>query len=408
MNKKAIAILGAIFILIVGTLGFLVYSKYGKSDSATPPQNTDTGNTDNNSNNNNTDTGNGGDNSDSGNGGNGQATTTPPLNDGGVTLHKLSDEPVYNPIIFYNGSAISYFNRDGEVYQAGIKSDSNPLQLNEKVKLDMPLKPRIDHIIWPNQGNDYIVEISEGSKKYFSYFNAQTKTYTDYPEQIISVGWLPAADKVMYIWLENGKATLNVSDPDTRNWKEVVDMWEQDNQIEIAPNGQSIVYYQTGNIGPKNAINLVTPDGKVWQGLVKEGYNLGVLWSPDSKKFLFNKKDSVTQKYQLWAYSLENSMSANLGLFTTLDKVVWSKDSKTVFAAVPKLSSPAAESGNLTQDDFYKLDLSTQISTAYKTSSSPVDGRNLQLNPTSDKLFFKNSQDGYLYYLDLNQQSIGL
>lgn len=403
MNKKAIAILGAIFILIVGTLGFLVYSKYGKSNSSPPNQNTDN-TTDTNSSttpidvvDNNTDNGN-----------DNQASSTPPANDGGVMVYMLSDEPVYNPIIFYNGSAISYFNRDGEVYQAGMKTDSNPLQLNEKVKLDMPLKPRIDRIIWPNQGNDYIAEISEGSKKYFSFFNAQTKTYTDYPDQVISVGWLPAADKIMYVWLEKGKATLNVSDPDTRNWKFVEEMWEQDNQIEIAPNGQSIVYYETNNIGSTNAINLVTPDGKVWKSLVKDGYNLGVLWSPDSKKFLFNKKDNVTQKYQLWTYSLENSMSVNLGLFTTLDKVVWAKDSKTVLAAVPKLSSPAAESGNLTQDDFYKLDLSTQISKIYKISSSPVDGRNLLLNPASDKLFFKNLQDGYLYYLDLNQSGLSL
>ena len=417
MNKKAIAILGAIFILFVGTLGFLVYSKYGKGNATPAPQTTtdntgnnsgNSGNSDNGNSGNGTDNGGSGSGSGTGSGGSGQASTTPPVDNSGVTLYKLSDEPVYNPIIFYNGSAISYFDRNGEVYQAGIKSDSNPLQLNEKVKLDMPIKPRIGRIIWPSQGNDYIVEISEGSKKYFSYFNAQTKTYTDYPEQVISVGWLPQADKVMYVWLEKGKATLNISDPDTRHWKEIVDMWEQDDQIEIAPNGQSIVYYETNNLGPKNAINLVTPDGKVWQGLIKDGYNTGVLWSPDSKKFLFNKKDSVTQKYQLWVYSMENSMPVNLGLFTTLDKVVWAKDSKTVLAAVPKLNSPSAESGNLTQDDFYKLDISAQSSKPYKTSSSPVDGRNLQLNPLSDKLFFKNMQDGYLYYLDLTQTSVSL
>ena len=404
MNKKAIAILGAIFILIVGTLGFLVYSKYGgKSKSSQTTQTaSSTADTANNSNNS-TDTGSNNTTTPPDNGSTNPATTTPPADNSGTAVYRLSDEPVYNPIIFYNGTAVSYFNRDGEVYQASLKTDGSPVQLGDKVKLDMPIKPRINRIIWPGQGNDYIAEIIEGSKKYYSYFNAQTKTYVDYPEQVISVGWLPAADKIMYIWLDQGKATLNISDPDTKNWKEVAEMWEQDDQIEIAPNGQSIAYYETNNTGPKNAINLVTPDGKVWQGLVKDGYNYGVLWSPDSKKFLFEKKDSVTQKYQLWMYNLQNSMPMNLGLFTTLDKVVWSKDSMTVLAAVPKTTSPSAESGSLTQDDFYQVDLSSLTSKTYKITSSPVDGRNLFLSPASDKLFFKNLQDGYLYYLNLNQ-----
>lgn len=407
MNKKAIAILGAIFILIVGTLGFLVYSRYGsKKQTSSAPQNqaadsAATGNSDNNT------VSGSGDNSGTStpfdNTGNSQSTSTPPANNsGGIQVYRLTDEPVYNPIIFYNGTAISYFNRDGEVYQAAINQNNTPWQLNEKIKLDMPIKPRIDRIIWPSQGNDYIAEIQEGSKKYFSYFNAQTKTYVDYPGQVISVGWLPAADKIMYIWLDKGKATLNISDPDTRNWQEVAEMWEQDDQIEIAPNGQSIAYYETNNPGSKNAINLVTPDGKVWQGLIKDGYNYGVLWSPDSKKFLFNKKDSMTQKYQLWAYSMENSAAVNLGLFTTLDKVVWSKDGRTVLAAVPKMTSPTAESGSLTQDDFYKIDIATLSNKIYPMASA-VDARNLFLHPTSDKLFYKNLQDGYLYYLDFSQ-----
>lgn len=407
MNKKAIAILGAIFILIVGTLGFLIYSRYSAKSKTNPvPQNqaADSGPTGNRDNNSVSGFGdNSGTSTPSDNNGSSQSTTTPSANNsGGIQVYRLTDEPVYNPIIFYNGTAISYFNRNGEVYQAAINQNSTPWQLNEKIKLDMPIKPRIDRIIWPSQGNDYIAEIQEGSKKYFSYFNAQTKTYMDYPDQVTSVGWLPAADKIMYIWLDKGKATLNVSDPDTRNWKEVAEMWEQDDQIEIAPNGQSIAYYETNNPGPKNAINLVTPDGKVWQGLVKDGYNYGVLWSPDSKKFLFNKKDSMTQKYQLWAYSMENSAAVNLGLFTTLDKVVWSKDSRTVIAAVPKMTSPTAESGSLTQDDFYKIDIATLSNKIYPVAS-PVDARNLFLHPTLDKLFYKNLQDGYLYYLDLSQ-----
>src|SRR3989338_7870768 len=37
MNKKAITILGAIFLLIVGTIGFLIYQKRSKGTNTPPP-----------------------------------------------------------------------------------------------------------------------------------------------------------------------------------------------------------------------------------------------------------------------------------------------------------------------------------------------------------------------------------
>ena len=53
--------------------------------------------------------------------------------------------------------------------------------------------------------------------KSWSYYNSNSGNYTDLPAQIESVDWMPTGDKIMYIWLENGKATLNISDPDSKS-----------------------------------------------------------------------------------------------------------------------------------------------------------------------------------------------
>ncbi|MEK7162091.1 MAG: hypothetical protein AAB729_05385, partial [Patescibacteria group bacterium] len=87
------------------------------------------------------------------------------------------------------------------------------------------------------------------------------------PAQIESVDWMPTGDKIMYIWLENGKATLNISDPDSKNWKSLADMWETDDIISVSPDGLQVLYYQTANSGGNNAINLVSADGKIWKSM---------------------------------------------------------------------------------------------------------------------------------------------
>lgn len=392
MNKKAIAILGAIFILIVGTLGFLIYSKYGNKKTNTnsnTPAIVNTNNAENNTNN--------------ADMGLGDSSVVP--NEAQIQKFiRLTDEQVVSPVLFYNGSAITYLDKKGNVFQADLEDNGGVLQLANKRQLEnIPLKQNITKILWPSRGNDFIAEFNAFGKKTWSYYNNNTVSFTDYPPQVISVDWMPSGDKVIYVWLENGKATLNIADPDTKNWKEVSEMWEQDNSIYISPDGLSILYYRAENTGISNAINLTTPDGKLWRGLVKEGYNYGVLWSPDSQKFIFNKKDRITQKYQLWVYDVLLGDVKNLGFFTTVEKTVWDKDGKTIYAAVPKTESGVAEDKGLTEDNFYKINVENLEKQEYLSNQDKFDGQNLFLSLSGDKLFFRNAQDGGLYYLDLNK-----
>ncbi len=86
-------------------------------------------------------------------------------------------------------------------------------------------------------------------------------------------------------------------------------------------------------------------------------------------------------------------------------KAVWASDSRTVYLAAPEggqgISDPNGTS--LTTDSFYRLDVSTLEKTEFKPDNLNLDGRELFLNVSEDKLFFKNAQDGELYYLDLTQ-----
>lgn len=385
MNKKAIAILGAIFLLIVGTLGFLIYSKYssknsgnstGTSSSATTTPQTDQT----------------------------VGTTTP--NTPTSTIVQLSSDLVVSPALFYNGAGITYFDNQGNLYQAALQTSGSQIILSGKKKLAIPTKPNIVKILWPQKGNDFIAQITDSSgKTSWSYFNSSAGNYVDLPSQIESLDWMPNGTQIVYVWLDsNNKASLSLANPDSTNYKKIADMWENDNRIHVSPDGTQILYYETNNTGTDNAINSVTTDGKIWKGLVKTGQNSGVLWSPDGQKFLFNKKDPSTLANQLWVYNLTSGETKNLGLTTSVDKAVWDSSSNTVYAAVP--NSGTSSQNTFTNDSFYSLGIVSLEKKQYDSgSSSSIDGRNLFLNSTGDKLFFKNAQNGGLYYIDLSSQA---
>lgn len=379
MNKKAIVILGAIFLLIVGTLGFLVYSKYSSKKptpvAQTTPQPSPSPVV--------------------------TPSSTPPANPG---LVKLTSDQVVSPTLFYSGTGVTYFDNQGNLYQASLQDNNGQLGLADKKKVDIPVKPGIAKILWPPKTEDFMAQYTDASGRLvWTYFNSHTASFTDLPPQVTSVDWMPSGTQIMYVWLDNNKASLSLANPDTKNFKKLTDLWETDDSIHISPDGSQLLYYETNNSGGSNAINSVTADGKVFKGLVKSGQNFGVVWSPDGQKFLFAKKDQASQKFQLWYYNLTSGAVEPLGLFTTTEKAVWDKDSNVIYAAVPTVGTAGGNS--LTVDSFVRLDTTTLNKQQYSaTANQNVDGRDLFLNPAGDKLFFRNAQDGGLYYLDLTQQ----
>jgi type II secretory pathway pseudopilin PulG len=397
MNKKAIAILGAIFLLIVGTLGFLIYSKYSGSKNSAKQNDTSQVSTSTQSS--------GIDASALGGNQNQVLPTDNGANNANSSAqaYKLIDDQVVSPVLFYNGNGITYFNKQGQLFQASIEDSGGQIVVSSKKQLEIPVKSNITKILWPQKGDNFIAQLNLNGKKAWSFFDSRNSMFIDLPASISSLDFLPNADKIYYIWSypdPNKHDTVNISNPDGKNYQKIGEMWNKNAQVFVSPDGLNVLYYRENNSDFINEIGLTTPDAKIWRSLVKEGYNYGALWSPDSKKFLFGKKNSTTQQYQLWYYDLYSGEVKNLGIFSTPEKAVWDKDSQTIYVAVPAQASAGSA---LTTDNFYKFNTSTFEKVEYNFSNQSLDGRDLFLNLNSNKLFFRNAQDGGLYYLDLSK-----
>ncbi len=371
MNKRAIAILGAIFVLIVGGLGFLIYQRSNKTTEVTPPVITEAPEQP-------------------------EPTEEPEEQPAGRAV-KLTDDAVITPILFYQGNGISYFDSSGHLFQTDLQITDNNVLLSNKRELTIALKQSISKILWPQAGNNLIAEINSGTKTW-SFYDSSKASYVDLPPQIYSIDWMPSGDKVAYVWVEGGQATLNIANPDASGYQSLTSFWDPDNVIDVSPDGQIIAFYRTQTTDQsKNIISSVTADGKTFKDIVTDGYNQGVSWSPDSKKFLFTKRDTSSLKYNLWVADITTGEIRNLGVATSVEKTVWDKGGRSIYAAVPKSGTPGS---GLTEDMFYKID----VATVQKTDLDPglaVDGRDLFLSSGENILFFKNAQDNALYYMSL-------
>lgn len=384
MNKKAIAILGAIFILIVGTLGFLIYSKTGGSETSKNPTPTPTPTPIT------------------------EITPTPIVTttpgSSSAKIYKLTDDQVVSPALTFDGSGVAYFTKQGLLFRATFVSGSGNLQIGDKKQLAIETKPGISKVIWPANVQDFMLVYENGGKKAFEFYNNTLGKFTKLDPQVYSLGFLPSGDKIFYVWSsQTGYDTVNLSAPDLQNYKILSDIWDKNAIVYVSSDGQNVAYHQDPATisSATNPLMLTDTEGKTWHK-VTEGFVNGVLWSPDGKKLLFSKKDPSTQNYQLWYYDLYSGEIKNLGLNTMPEKAVWGFDNQTIYVAVPK-SIGAALGNSFSLDIFYKVNLQTGEKKSFDAGSMELDGRDLFLSQDNNKLFFRSAQDGGLYYLDLNQ-----
>ncbi len=390
MNKKAITILGAIFLLIVGTLGFLIYQRRSSTNTNTntatntqtpPPTPTPTPTpVDPNPTPTPTPTP--------------VPTPTPTPTGNGLTPVQLTNDQVVSPVLFYQGNGMAYFNAQGQLFQAELDTTTAKFSLTNKRELGVPPKSGITKVYWPAAGNNYLVELGSGSTKKWSVYVSDKGLYVDVPSQATAINWMPDGEQLLYLWLDKGKTNLNISPADLSTWQVVTDVWENDDDIAVSPDGRTILFWRTASTDSTNKINMVTPDGKLFRTVVKDGFNTGAVWSPDSQRFAFNRKDS-SGKQQLWVANMTTGEVQNMNLAASVTNVAWSPDGRMLYVGLPADSGTGA---------VVRIDVPTATDRQL-TLNGDFEPSQMFTSADGRTLFFKNNLDGGLYYVDVGSVS---
>lgn len=351
MNKKAFIILGILLAAIIGLSAYLFIGRNKPAQENNPPRTEDTSN-----------------------------ENIP--DNGSKEPVKLSDVPVVAPALSYDGKAVWFFTADGHLYKVDLISGL-------KKEFLLPALLAVDQVIWPQEGNDFIVSSGTPGNKVFDYYSGEQKKYIRYPANIKGVDFLPDAKRVIYNWVgDDGKSELTEANPDAGAHQKLMDLIEGGFTIKVSPNGSKAFAFKeaTPKDGKLNFIDLASKKTFV----IKTSAVNSAAWSSNSKNFVFNKLDAGnSESRMLWIGSTESaSADRSLGINASADRVVFDRSGEHMY-----VSSDEGLLWMVNTSTYEK----TQVTIPGQTTLNAV---NLLLSPDSGVLYYK-AADGYLYSLDL-------
>lgn len=370
MNRKLLFFAGGILIIIIVVAGLMIYiSKKNKGDQQ-PSENINA------------------DTAASKSGGQSAYGTPPRTGDSGQQKGqplKISDSVVVSPTWAYDQKSVWYFSPDGHLYKQSIETGLKQEYL-------LPSNFKVDNVIWPGNGNDFIAETRNAAIKTFNYYNSKAKTYSAYPSNVRSVDFMPDGTHVAYEWIEeNGKGGLSIADASLKGHQRVVDLPDADDIIKVSPSGNKALAYKS-NAPADGKVYYITLDTKKIYPIKTAASNLAV-WSADGQKFIFTKlgPDNNKSSTTLWLGDSVSGVDKPLNISVPLFKLAFDSSGKNLYFA-----APGSEGSGET---FWKMDLSS-LEKRQIYAGSPallkLDASNILVQNDGKLLLFTNT-DGFLY-----------
>ncbi len=305
-------------------------------------------------------------------------------------LTKLSDGAVLAPILSYDGKASWFFTTDGHLYKLNLSTGLKQEYL-------LPTYLNVTDAIWPLNGNDFIVITGTGATKTFNYYNAETKAFSEYPSNVKSVDFTPDGKHVIYNWVSGAKSTLSLADPDLKNYQNIVDLPTGGLTLKVSALGNKVFAYDHAN-SDDGKLNLVDLDSKKLV-TIRTGGDNSVLWSPDGKKFVYNRDpDGKTKDNILWLGDSEEVTNKQLNIRGYVSQAVFDQSGRYLFVSAVGLDDQT--------ESIWKIDTQTlQKTKVFKVKDlvTTINAKNLLISPDAQILYFKNA-DGYLYSVMLSSE----
>ncbi|EKE20843.1 MAG: hypothetical protein ACD_7C00461G0003 [uncultured bacterium] len=252
-----------------------------------------------------------------------------------------------------------------------------------------------EQIIWNKNKKEAILKIKDSF--YLYSFGNKEKLIKNSK----ALNWINFYQKIVYTYEDqaSGKKTLNISDPDGSNWKEIAKIEDDKIYISDIPRSAKASFWLQPDAFKESNLTII-PFGE--GELEKKGelkFGADYLWSKDGGKFL---RSSVSQKggsnLILEVCDIKTNDCLNLNFPTMVDKCVWTNNNKSVYCAMPvnienNLVMPNGYLNNkiYTKDLFWKINIESAKKEKIieeKYIKQDIDATNLLLSPNEDFLFF--------------------
>jgi len=321
----------------------------------------------------------------------------------------ISDSSVFGATLAPDGNSIYAFSGDnGQLNQIDFDGKLEKVVSTEEFQ-------GIQQIFWNKPRNKVIVKRANGlNKSKFLLLDLAQKTVTPVKNNVDSLAWSELGDKIIYKYFDakTKKRTLEVSDPDGKNWRKIADTDFFGVSISPVPGSSDISFWPTPDAFSASSANLINFSGENKREILKDRFGTDVLWSPDGKSAAVSSSDQKGgHKTDLSLMNSDGGQFQSLNFPTFAKKCVWSADSKFLYCAMPGnipdsaiLPNDWQENKIQTADTFWKIEIATgkkdRLVDPAKINGS-FDVLNPFLSQDEKTLFFTNKADGKLYKLGI-------
>lgn len=277
---------------------------------------------------------------------------------------------------------------------------------------DFPGTPQ--RLLWSPKRDRVLIYLKQTNGQNIWHFaDLVTKTLVPLKGEISRIAWNNLGDKIFYQYTDpkSGERTLNIANPDATGWKKLADLYH-DTFIAPVPQSSNVSFWSRPNALEKTFFESVSSTGENRHTVLSERFGADYLWSPNGERVLVSAGAEKGGKDILLS-----TMNGNGGEFqsiaipTIISKAIWSKDSKTIYYALPgSLPEDAVLPNDYfdkpihTKDTFWKMDtLSGKKSrlSDLRELTQNFDSSDLFLSPNEDFLFFTDRSTKRLYRIGL-------
>lgn len=331
-------------------------------------------------------------------------TSTPPI----VTLPpeaqkllQLTDYPIIGPSLNRDETKVLFYKKEG----GGLYAVDFDAKSTEKLS-PITIVGLLDATWSSARDRSAVQYLDQDTIK--SFLHIGTSTVAVLPPDTRSPTWSPDRKSLAYLLIRDGRANLIIADAAGKNPRTVLSnqlrdasiFWVTPDKISFvtAPSGRAEGFLFAYGRGPGSFNQVLGPR-----------FGLTARWSPDGSKVLASFTNRTGANPQLALFDAAGKELQRLSLVTLPDKCVWSPDSKDIYCAVPRKTSPDTTwPDNYLRGELASSDRVIDINPDTGDVTPVLDEGTLSLSNlfvTKDKslLFFINRTDGTLWRYKLKE-----
>jgi len=164
-----------------------------------------------------------------------------------------------------------------------------------------------------------------------------------------SPSWSPDGRHIVYEQSDNNVATLRIADVQAQMSHQLTELSDvtASRHVSWSPNGKKILYNDS-----ENEVYTIWPDG-THRSTIADGDSYDAAWSPDGSKIVFLESHNGEGISVSGVDGTVTQLPVSQGTYTTIEKPLWSPDSKQV------LFSMTYETGQKQLADLFTYTLQT-------------------------------------------------